>query len=89
MTTFAVFMVARKMDFGGWLHEKVVKPVSEASYGMYLLHMFILPSAFALLSPHLPAPLAILATAAATFVCSSLASLLLRRVPVVGRWICG
>ena len=89
LTTFAAFMVARKIDFGGWLHEKVVRPVSEASYGMYLLHMFILPSAFALLSPHLPTPLAILATAAATFACSTLAALLLRRMPFVGGWICG
>ena len=66
-----------------------MRPVSEASYGMCLMHMFILPVAFAKLGQHLPTPLAILATAAATFACSAIASVLVRRIPVVGKWICG
>ena len=89
LTTIAAFMVFRKVNFGGWLYEKIVRPVSEASYGMYLMHMFILPVAFAKLGQHLPTPLAILATAAATFACSAVASVLVRRIPVVGKWICG
>ena len=89
LTTVAAFMVFRKLDSGGLFYQKVVRPVSEASYGMYLMHMLILAAAFAKLSPHLPTPLAIFATAAATFVCSSVAAVLLRRVPVVGKWICG
>ena len=89
LTTFAAFLVARTFDAGGWLHQKVVRPISEASYGMYLLHMFILTPMSALLRPHLPTPLAILATAAATFAGAALAAILIRRVPVVGKWICG
>ena len=89
LTTIAAFMVFRKAGFGGWLYEKVVRPVSEASYGMYLMHMFFLPVAFARLSHHLPTPLAIVATAAATFACSASAAVFARRIPVVGRWICG
>ena len=56
---------------------------------MYLLHMFILTPMFELLRPHLPTPLAILATATATFSCSALAAILIRRLPAVGKWICG
>ena len=88
-TTFAAFMVFRKLNFDGWLYQKVVRPVSEASYGMYLMHMFILTAVFTKLSPHLPTPLAILATAAVTFVCSAVAAILLRRIPIAGKWICG
>lgn len=88
-TTIAAFMIFRKLNFGGWFYLKVVRPVSEASYGMYLMHMFILAAVFAKLSPHLPTPLAILATAAASFACSSVAAILLRRIPVVGKLICG
>ena len=88
-TTIAAFMTFRKMNCGGWFYHKVVRPVSEASYGMYLMHMFILTAVFAKLSPHLPTPLTILATAAATFIGSSAAAILLRRVPFFGKLICG
>ena len=42
LTTVAVFMVFRKLDFGGAFYRRLVRPVSEASYGMYLMHMFVL-----------------------------------------------
>lgn len=89
LTTFAVFLMFRRIDFGGWLYEKVVRPVSDASYGMYLMHMFILPLASAHLKGMVPTPFAIAGTAVATFVLSALAALLLRRIPVAGRWLCG
>lgn len=89
LTTFAAFHVFRTFDFGGGFHRKVVQPISEASFGMYLLHMFILTPMFKLLSPHLPTPLAIPATAAATFISSALAALVLRRIPLLGKCLCG
>ncbi len=63
-------------------------PVSEASYGMCLLHMFILAPVSARLIPHLSTPLAILATAAVSFAASAVAALVLRRLPVVGKYLC-
>jgi len=81
-------MVLRKLDIGGILYERVVRPISEASYGMYLLHMFILAPVSAMLMPRISTPLAILATAAVTFAASALAALVLRRMPVIGKWIC-
>lgn len=89
LTTFAAFLFFRTFEFGGWFHRKVVQPISEASFGMYLLHMFILMPMSELLRPHLPTPLAILATASATFACSALAALILHRIPVLGRLLCG
>ena len=88
LTTIAAFMVLRKFNSGGAVYRFAVRPLSEASYGMYLLHMFILAPVSAALIPRLTTPLAIVATAAASFAASALAALALRRVPVVGKWIC-
>ena len=88
LTTIAAFMVVRKLDFAGAFYRRVVRPVSEASYGMYLLHMFILTPAFAALNPHLPTPLTIAATASVAFAVSAGAAMALRRIPGVGKWIC-
>ena len=88
LTTIGVFMIMRKFNFGGAFYDRVVRPVSEASYGMYLLHMFILAPVSARLIPHLSTPLAILTTAAITFAASAFLALLLRRMPVVGKWLC-
>ena len=70
------------------IYERVVRPISEASYGMYLLHMFILAPVSARLMPHLSTPLAILATAAISFAASAFLAILLRRLPVVGKYLC-
>ena len=89
LTTIAAFLVLRKIDMAGAVYRFAVRPISEASYGMYLMHMFFLPAAFAQLDAHLPTPLCILLTAGATFVASAAAALLMRRIPKLGKWICG
>ena len=88
LTTLGVFMVVRKFNSSGALYARIVRPISEASYGMYLLHMFILAPMSAALIPILPTPTAIVATAAATFALSAIAAILIRRIPFVGNWIC-
>lgn len=88
LATIAAFMVARKLDFGGAFYRWAVRPVSEASYGMYLMHMFMLIPVSDAVIPRLSTPLAIAATAAATFAASAVLSIAVRRIPVVGKWIC-
>ena len=88
LTTLGVFMAMRKFSFCGAFYGRIVRPISEASYGMYLLHMFILAPMSAALIPILPTPTAIVATAAATFALSAIAAILIRRIPFVGNWIC-
>ena len=56
---------------------------------MYLMHMFILPVAFAALNRCLPTPLCIVLTAAVTFIVSAAVATLVRRIPKLGKWICG
>lgn len=89
LTTIAAFMILRKVEVGGAAYRLFIRPVSEASYGMYLMHMFMLPAFHAAFSPHMPTPLCIPAVALATFAASAAASVALRRIPAIGRWVCG
>lgn len=89
LASIATFLVLRKVDFRGAFYRFVARPVSEASYGMYLMHMFILPTAVAALKPHVPTPLCIVLAALSTFAASAIAAIALRRVPKFGKWLCG
>ena len=89
MTGLAYFLVIRKFVADGAFYQRVVRPLADASYGTYLIHMLVLAEVVAFLQPRLTAPLAIAATAAVSFAVSSLISMLLRRIPRVGAWLCG
>lgn len=66
----------------------LVKKVSQASYGMYLMHMLMLPAIFSLMNGFMPVPLAIISTALLTYICSCILSLLIGRLPF-GKYIVG
>jgi len=89
LTVIGAFLVFRKLDFGGAFYGRVIRPLSVASFGAYLVHMFILTPVFAALSPHLPTSLAIVSTAAVTFLGASVASLVLGKIPKLGKWLVG
>lgn len=89
LATIAAFLVFRKMDFRGWVYEKVVRPVSEASYGMYLIHMAVLLAVFDVAHARFSTPNTILLTAVATFTATAVVAVCVRKIPVVGRLICG
>lgn len=89
LSTIALFMVFRKFDFAGRFHERIVRPLSEASYGTYLVHILVLTWLLPHFKGRLPTPVAMLALAAATFALASAVSFVGRRIPVVGRRIFG
>ena len=89
LTVIAAFLLIRKIKADGAFYRRVVRPLAEASYGTYLLHMFVLLPVFAAVRPHCNTPVTIFATAAATYALASAAGVLLRRVPFVGRFIVG
>jgi surface polysaccharide O-acyltransferase-like enzyme len=89
LATTAAFLVIRRFSYDGWLYRLAIRPVSEASYGTYLLHMFVLLPVFEQFRPLMPTPAAILSTAAVSFALSSLISIAVRRIPKIGAWICG
>ena len=89
LTTFAAFLAFRRIESCGWFYTRIVEPVSRASFGMYLVHMFILPIVLSILRPHTPTCVAIFTTAFVTFALSALFSIIIRRMPLLGKWICG
>ena len=65
-----------------------VKKVSGASYGMYLMHMLMLPAIFSLLDKYVAVPVAIICTALLTYLFSYIISNLIGKLPF-GKYIVG
>jgi len=84
-----VFLLVRKVTFDGGFYEKVMRPLSEASYGTYLMHMLVLVVLAGHLKGAVSTPIAIVLIAVGSFAISSVVSLLLRKIPVVGRFLVG
>ena len=90
LTVLAYFLVLRKLTATGAFYRRVIRPLSEASYGAYLMHMLILVPAVGLVRPYLPTPLCIAAGALLTLVASGALSAAVRRLPLgIGKFICG
>ena len=87
--TVAIFILARKFTADGVFYRRVVLPVSEASFGAYLVHILVLVPVSSALKGMMPMPLCVFTVAAVTFVVSAIASCALRRLPVVGKWLVG
>ena len=86
LTVIGYVLVLRKLDFSGWFYAHVVRPVSEASYGTYLMHMLILSPVVAQYRLAFPTPLTIILTAFTTFLLASFVSIMLRRIPKAGEY---
>ena len=96
LMAIGLILLFRKISCSGGFYRRVLLPVSQASYGMYLAHMAVLVLFAGWLGGWIgsslgfwSAPVTILATAVCTFVTVAVGAVLVRRVPVVGRWIVG
>jgi len=89
LTVLGYFILLRKFAWDGWFYAKVIRPLSEASYGTYLMHILVLVVLAEHLKGHVPTPVAICGIALGSFVVSSLASGALRKIPKVGRFLVG
>ena len=98
LLTIGMFTLMRKVRFSGKFYSAVVRPLSEASYGTYLMHIFFLLFFSALWRGQVPGceaaalpstGLVILCTAVCTFITASTVSILIRKIPVAGKWIAG
>lgn len=94
-----VFCEARFRE-ESWLYRYLVLPLSKAGYGMYLMHMLVLAQFSGLFRSWLgvgaagvlgawTTPVQILATALCSFVAVGLASVLLQRIPRLGKYVTG
>ena len=101
LMSIAWILLFRKIERGSSFYEKVLLPVSQASYGMYLCHLFILVAvagwvrdtmglgADGVLGPVWTTPVEIWTIAIVSFVLVAIVSVLVRRIPKVGKWIMG
>ena len=101
LMTIGWILLLRKITTGGKFYEKVLLPVSKASYGMYLSHMVLLGlisawlrsslglGADGALGPVWTTPVQILGTALLSFVSVAFVCVLVQRIPRVGKWIVG
>ena len=101
LMTTGLILLFRKIRGGGRFFEKVVLPVSKASYGMYLCHLLILVPVSGwlreslglgpdgVLGPVWTTPVEILAASVLTFCTIALICPLVRRIPKLGEWIMG
>ena len=96
----AWILLFRKIECGGHFYEKVLLPVSKASYGMYLCHMLLLGLISAWLRTALgtgldgrlglwTTPVEIFSTALLSFLGVALFSVLIQRISKVGKWVMG
>lgn len=78
MQTVAYFLVIRKFNASGAIYRKLVQPCSKLSYGVYLMHMFVLIPVFAMVqSWAIPTLAVMLLSAALTYIiCFVLARLI-------------
>ena len=89
LTVLGYFLVLRKFNWSGWFYERVIRPLSAASYGTYLMHIMVLVVLAERLKGTVPTPAAIVLIALGAFAVSSAVSVLVGKVPKVGRWIVG
>ena len=100
LMTIAWVLLFRKIKSGGRFYERVLLPISKASYGMYLCHMLLLGVLSAWLRTALgtgtdgvlgvwTTPVQIFSTALLSFIGVALFCVLVRRIPKLGKWIIG
>ena len=100
LMTIAWILLFRKIENGGRFYEKVLLPVSKASYGMYLCHMLLLGIISAWLRSAMgigtegvlgiwTTPVQIILTAVLSFTGVAVFSVLVQKIPKVGKWIMG
>lgn len=102
LSAVGLMLVFREARFReeSWLYRYLVLPLSKAGYGMYLMHMLVLAQFSGLFRSWLgvgaagvlgawTTPVQILATALCSFVAVGLASVLLQRIPRLGKYVTG
>ena len=82
MQTVGYFLIIRKITASGKFYQRIVLPVSKLSYGMYLMHMFVLVPVFAWVkSWGVPTPAVMLISAAITYVICAVIARLIAFIP--------
>lgn len=100
LMTIAWLLLFKKIGNAGGFYAKVLLPVSKASYGMYLIHLLILVPVSGAVRTWLGSasegvlgiwttPVEIISSAVIAFVCVAAVSVLLQKIPRVGKYLIG
>lgn len=100
LMTLAWILLFRKIETGGRFFDKVILPVSKASYGMYLCHLLLLVYVSTWLRTSMgigtdgilgvwTTPVQMLGTAFLSYLGVAVFSILVQRIPIVGKWMIG
>lgn len=90
LMTIGLVLMMKNITASGAFYSRVLLPVSKASYGMYLGHMVALAAYSSLFRGIMGStPLIIISTAVCTFVTVAVAAVLVKRIPVIGKYIMG
>ena len=94
----AWILVIKKIKAEGKFYQKVLLPVSKASYGIYLMHLLILVPVCGMFRNMLGSgaegilgfwttPVEIMASSLTAFICTAVVSVMIHRIPKVGKYI--
>lgn len=100
LMTIGWVLVFKKIRSGGTFYERVLLPVSKASYGMYLSHLLILGAISAWIRSAMgvgtdgvlgvwTTPVQIFGTVILSFTATAILCVLVQKIPKVGKWIVG
>ncbi len=100
LMTIGWVLLFRKFKASGRFFQRILLPISKASYGMYLCHMIVLVAFSGWLRTSLgtgldgllgiwTTPVQILATALLTFLATALFSVAIQRIPHLGKYLIG
>ena len=81
MMTFGAFVMMKKINYTGrWLYS-MIRELSRLSYGIYLMHIFILGFSYRLIGGFFSTPVTILLVGTSTFLCCCVLAKLLSYLP--------
>ncbi len=100
LMTVAWVLIFKKCKSEGKFYNKVLLPVSKASYGIYLSHLLILVPVSGWFRSNLglgldgclgiwTTPVQIVASAIVSFICTAISAILLQKIPKAGKYIIG
>ena len=100
LMTLGTVVLLKKIKADGMFYQKMIVPISKASYGMYLMHLMLLPVVSNALRHVLgigeegllgfmTTPTIILLTALVTFILTAFVSIVIQHIPKIGKYIVG
>ena len=100
LMTIALILLFRKITSSGAFYSKVLLPVSKASYGMYLCHMFVLLPVSNWMREWLgignegvlgfwTSPVQVLSVSILSYVVVAMVSVVVQKIPKIGKWVMG